>query len=102
MPFALGDDTAAGHAPESGSRGVVQSLSDARARRREPVVRAEVLAGLMRTGFGDDPRIDELAARLAALSGEEALDLSLATDLDELEAMLPQRSEYPADDALPA
>lgn len=87
---------------EPGTSGVVLGLDEARARRRDPVVRVDVLAGLMREGFGNDPRIDELAARLANLSSEEALALSLAADLDELDAMLPVRSASPADGALPA
>jgi hypothetical protein len=46
---------------------------------------AETLAALLRRTFGDDPRIDDVAGRLARLPREQALDAALtATTLSDL------------------
>ena len=74
MPITLDEDTVAGRA--------IAAAAEARG---QVVGRAITLAGLLRRTFGEDPRIDAIAQRLAGLPQEQALDAALnATTLDDL------------------
>jgi len=80
MPFTLDEDTVAGR--------IIAATAEARGQAQE---RARTLATLISRTIGDDPRIEPLAHRLAALPHEQALDAALtATTLEELLARAPQ------------
>src|SRR5690606_34914911 len=78
MPWTLDEDTVGGRS--------IAVRAEARGR-------ARTLGLLMRRTIGEDPRIDALAAELAAMSQEKAIDAVLgATTIDELVALVGSRA----------
>ena len=84
MPFTLDEDTVAGRSIAARAEARGEARGEAQG---EIKGRAATLAGLLRRTFGDDPRIDAIAGRLAQLPQDKALEAALAaTNLDDLVA----------------
>jgi hypothetical protein len=83
MPFTLDEDTVAGRSIAARAEARGEARGEAQG---EIKGRTATLAGLLRRTFGDDPRIDAIAHRLAELPQDKALDAALAaTTLDDLD-----------------